>query len=46
MSVVNFGSINLDFVYRVQALVRPGETVQSLGLERFSGGKGFNQSLY
>ena len=45
MSVVNFGSINLDFVYRVQALVRPGETVQSLSLERFAGGKGFNQSL-
>ncbi|MDG2334410.1 MAG: ribokinase [Myxococcota bacterium] len=45
MSLVNFGSINLDFVYRVQALVRPGETVQSLSLERFAGGKGFNQSL-
>lgn len=45
MSIVNFGSINLDFVYRVERLVRPGETVQAMGQELFSGGKGFNQSV-
>jgi len=45
MSIVNFGSINLDFVYRVERLVRPGETVQAMGQQLFSGGKGFNQSV-
>ena len=45
MSIVNFGSINIDFVYRVQRLVLPGETVQTQGLDRFAGGKGFNQSI-
>ncbi len=45
MPIVNFGSINLDFVYRVERLVAPGETVQTLSQQRFAGGKGFNQSI-
>ncbi|MCS5636767.1 MAG: ribokinase [Myxococcota bacterium] len=45
MTIVNFGSINLDFVYQVDHLARPGETVPSLGQEQFAGGKGFNQSI-
>ena len=45
MTIVNFGSINLDFVYRVDRLARPGETVSALGQQQFAGGKGFNQSI-
>jgi ribokinase len=45
MPIVNFGSINLDFVYRVERLVAPGETIQTLSQQRFAGGKGFNQSI-
>lgn len=43
--VLNFGSLNIDFVYTVSNFVRPGETIQSLGMEIFSGGKGLNQSI-
>ena len=45
MSIVNFGSINVDFVYRVKRFVQPGETSQTLDHRRFAGGKGFNQSI-
>lgn len=44
MKVLNFGSINLDFVYSVDHMVQPGETQSSYGMEVFLGGKGFNQS--
>lgn len=45
MSIINFGSINVDFVYRVERFVKPGETLQTRDLRRFAGGKGFNQSI-
>ncbi|HSH56924.1 MAG TPA: ribokinase, partial [Halomonas sp.] len=41
----NFGSINLDHVYRVPHLVAPGETLASHGYSVGLGGKGANQSL-
>ncbi|RCV86045.1 ribokinase [Billgrantia montanilacus] len=41
----NFGSINLDHVYRVPHLVRPGETIASRAYQVGLGGKGANQSL-
>lgn len=41
----NFGSINLDHVYRVAHLVRPGETLASHDYRVGLGGKGANQSL-
>ncbi|SDJ29572.1 ribokinase [Billgrantia gudaonensis] len=41
----NFGSINLDHVYRVPHLVRPGETLASSDYHVGLGGKGANQSL-
>lgn len=41
----NFGSINLDHVYRVPHLVRPGETLASHDYRVGLGGKGANQSL-
>ncbi len=45
MKVLSFGSLNVDHVYAVENFVRPGETISSLGLERFCGGKGLNQSI-
>ncbi|MAY69893.1 MAG: ribokinase [Halomonas sp.] len=41
----NYGSINLDHVYRVPHLVRPGETLASHEHRVGLGGKGANQSL-
>lgn len=41
----NLGSINIDHVYRVPHLVRPGETLASRDYRRVLGGKGANQSL-
>ncbi|MGI5894252.1 MAG: ribokinase [Candidatus Merdivicinus sp.] len=45
MRVINFGSLNLDFVYAVNHFVRPGETLSSNGMQTFLGGKGLNQSI-
>ena len=45
MKFLNFGSLNLDFVYDVEHFVRPGETISSTALNTFSGGKGLNQSV-
>ena len=42
--IINFGSINIDHVYRVPHLVKPGETLSSLDLVTGLGGKGANQS--
>ena len=43
-SVLNVGSLNIDHVYQVDHLARPGETVASSAYEVFAGGKGANQS--
>ena len=43
--ILNFGSLNLDQVYRVDAFVQPGETKSSLSLVTHCGGKGLNQSV-
>lgn len=45
MKVLNFGSLNLDFVYQVDHMVSPGETLASLKMQTFCGGKGLNQSI-
>ena len=45
MKILNFGSINLDYVYSVDHFVRPGETLSSSHMDVFSGGKGLNQSI-
>lgn len=45
MKVLNFGSMNIDYVYSVEHFVKKGETISSQGLEVFSGGKGLNQSI-
>ena len=43
--ILNFGSLNIDRVYRVEHFVRPGETISSRGYQCFPGGKGLNQSI-
>jgi ribokinase len=43
--ILNIGSINIDYVYDVRDFVKPGETISSLALNRFPGGKGLNQSV-
>jgi len=35
----------MDLVYRVPRIARPGETLSSVSLSRFAGGKGANQSV-
>lgn len=45
MKVLNFGSLNLDYVYSVEHIAEPGETLSSRGREVFCGGKGLNQSI-
>ncbi len=44
MKVLNYGSLNIDFVYSVPHIVRPGETLSSTAMKRSAGGKGANQS--
>jgi len=45
MRIVNFASCNVDYVYRVTHMVRPGETIGSSNLSIFPGGKGLNQTV-
>ena len=45
MRVLNFGSLNLDYVYSVEHFVQPGETISSLSRSVRHGGKGLNQSI-
>lgn len=42
--ILNFGSLNIDFVYHVKRIVTEGETVHSSKLLKHLGGKGNNQS--
>lgn len=45
MKVLSMGSCNIDYIYEVDHIVRPGET-QTVGKMRIvSGGKGLNQSI-
>ena len=45
MKVLNFGSLNIDYVYDVDDFVKKGETISSKALNVFCGGKGLNQSV-
>ena len=45
MKVLNYGSLNVDYVYTVDHIIVGGETEHSSKLEVFSGGKGLNQSI-
>ncbi|WP_176012664.1 ribokinase [Victivallis sp. Marseille-Q1083] len=44
-TVVNFGSLNIDYVYEVPHMVQPGETLHSRRRLVGAGGKGGNQSI-
>lgn len=43
--ILNFGSINIDHVYRVARMPVAGETLAVRSYDRFLGGKGANQSI-
>jgi len=43
--ILNFGSINIDHVYKVEKVPSPGETIKSSDYFQSIGGKGFNQSI-
>lgn len=45
MKVLNYGSLNIDYVYKLDHFVLPGETISSEQLDIFCGGKGLNQSV-
>lgn len=45
MKFLNFGSINIDTFFRVEHIVRPGETISAKSIEKRAGGKGLNQSI-
>lgn len=45
MTIYTLGSINIDHVYRVATLPRPGETMTVIGYMTGLGGKGANQSI-
>jgi ribokinase len=45
VKILCLGSLNIDHVYNVEAIVRPGETISSTGKTNFCGGKGLNQSI-
>lgn len=45
MAIWNLGSINIDHVYRLDRLPRPGETLAARSYDQGLGGKGANQSI-
>ncbi|MBB6481600.1 PfkB family carbohydrate kinase [Spirochaeta isovalerica] len=45
MKILNFGSLNIDLVFRVDHIILPGETLSGGDVEYFAGGKGANQSV-
>jgi len=45
MKILNFGSCNIDYVYDVEHIVQPGETLVAQRLSKFPGGKGLNQAI-
>lgn len=45
MKIINFGSLNIDYVYRVDHFVMAGESEQAMQRQIHAGGKGLNQSI-
>ena len=43
--IVNFGSLNIDYVYAMDHFIQPGETYTASRLQIHPGGKGLNQSV-
>ena len=44
MKILVYGALNIDLVYKVDHIARPGETIASIGFEKSAGGKGANQA--
>ena len=45
MKILCFGSCNVDYVYSVNHICKPGETIAADKLNMFPGGKGLNQTV-
>ena len=45
MKILNYGSLNIDYVYQLDHFVKKGETISSEFMQEFCGGKGLNQSV-
>lgn len=45
MKIYNLGSLNIDYVYSVEHIATPKETITSSDMQKFAGGKGLNQSV-
>ena len=45
MPILNLGSLNIDRVFRVRHIARPGETIAGTSFDLVAGGKGANQSV-
>ena len=45
MKILNFGSLNIDYTYRVDTFVKAGETISASTMQKNIGGKGLNQSV-
>ena len=45
VKILNYGSLNIDYTYRVEHFVRKGETISSRSLNVSTGGKGLNQTV-
>jgi len=45
MKILNFGSLNIDYIYSVNNFVSEGETIPSLSFSKNCGGKGLNQAI-
>ena len=45
MKILSFGSLNVDYVYKLPHVVMKGETIASTALNIYPGGKGLNQSI-
>lgn len=45
MKILNYGSLNIDIVYKVPHIVLPGETIAAADVNTNAGGKGANQAV-
>ena len=45
MKILNYGSLNIDHVYKMPAFVKAGETLSATDCQLHTGGKGLNQSV-
>lgn len=45
MKILNFGSLNIDYIYQVKEFVVEGETIASTAFNKNIGGKGLNQAI-